>query len=701
MLITVGFYALTGREVSTATVAAILTVLGYSIYDTIIIFDRIRENVPLMRRASFRVIGNVSLWEVLPRSLATTFITLVPIASLYFFGGDTLKDFAFALLVGIGFGAYSSIFLAAPLVAVFMERQPEFARRRDDLGALEGVESVGGAAASDVDVDGGRRAGDETELRPGEPEPAPVSFAGARRRRRPGPDVVEARAPPPAPRVEAAWPNALARPSEPRSRPRARRPRPARARPPSASTRSRTSSRSGSGRLGRAAGGAHGHARELAPRGAAVGDSAGDAASSVIADLGIASRDAVSELELRVAQLEHRLKLARARPVAAARAVPTIPRMATRQRNLGRLSEIAQVAARHGFGYFLRRNRLGDLVTGGENGAGEATASDRGRRLREMLDELGPTFVKFGQLLSTRPDVVPPDIVIELRGLQDDVTPFPFEQVREMVEEELGLTVEQAFLEFDELPLASASIGQVHRAVLPDGQVVAVKVQRPEASRQIEADLGLLYQAAKLLRERVRALEFIDPRELVDEFARSIRLELDYGHEARNADAFRRNFENDPRVVVPRVIRTYSTTRILTLEFLDGTKVSELDVDALNPDERRDDRLQDGRHLDDDGLPARVLPLRPAPGQHLRHAERRARARRLRPGREADRRGHVQADAALRRRGDGERGRDPAPSEATSASATRPSASRSSGPSCACCSTATTALGSPTSTRCR
>ena len=156
MLITVGFYALTGREFSTATVAAILTVLGYSIYDTIIIFDRIRENVPLMRRASFRVIGNVSLWEVLPRSLATTFITLVPIASLYFFGGDTLKDFAFALLVGIGFGAYSSVFLAAPLVAVFKEREPEFARRRDDLGALAGH----GVRRRNAGLeDGGRRRG--------------------------------------------------------------------------------------------------------------------------------------------------------------------------------------------------------------------------------------------------------------------------------------------------------------------------------------------------------------------------------------------------------------------------------------------------------------------------------------------------------------------------------------------------------------
>ena len=143
VLITIGIYALLGQEVTTATVAAVLTVLGYSIYDTIIIFDRIRENIPLMKRASFRVVGNVSLWETIPRSLATTFITLVPIASLWLFGGDTLKDFAFALLVGIGAGAYSSIFIAAPLLAMFKEREPEYARRRDDEHAVD--VSVGGA----------------------------------------------------------------------------------------------------------------------------------------------------------------------------------------------------------------------------------------------------------------------------------------------------------------------------------------------------------------------------------------------------------------------------------------------------------------------------------------------------------------------------------------------------------------------------
>ena len=130
VLITVGVYSMTGREVTEATVAAVLTVLGYSIYDTIIIFDRIRENIPIMRRASFATITNISLWETIRRSLATTFITLLPVAALYFFGGATLQDFAFALLVGVTSGAYSSIFIAAPLLNLWKEREPEYARRK-------------------------------------------------------------------------------------------------------------------------------------------------------------------------------------------------------------------------------------------------------------------------------------------------------------------------------------------------------------------------------------------------------------------------------------------------------------------------------------------------------------------------------------------------------------------------------------------
>ncbi len=254
--------------------------------------------------------------------------------------------------------------------------------------------------------------------------------------------------------------------------------------------------------------------------------------------------------------------------------------MATRakQRNLGRLSEIAQVAVRHGFGYVIEGRRRGEPAV-------EGTA--RGRHLREMLDELGPTFVKFGQLLSTRPDVVPPDIITELRGLQDDVRPFPYADVERAIRDELGQPLERLFTEFEEVPLAAASIGQVHRAVLPNGRRVVVKVQRPNAPRQIEADLSLMFQAARLAKERIRALDFIDTHELVDEFARSIRQELDYRLEARNADTFHKDFAGHPHVTIPRVYWTYTRSRILTLEELEGIQLVDLDLEHWSLDQRR------------------------------------------------------------------------------------------------------------------
>jgi SecD/SecF fusion protein len=142
VLICIGIYALLGREVTSSTVAAILTVLGYSIYDTIIIFDRVRENIPIMRRSSFATIVNVSLWETIRRSLATSFITLLPVLALLLFGGATLKDFAFALMVGIASGAYSSIFIAAPLLAILKEREPEYARRKGETLTKRGMDEV-------------------------------------------------------------------------------------------------------------------------------------------------------------------------------------------------------------------------------------------------------------------------------------------------------------------------------------------------------------------------------------------------------------------------------------------------------------------------------------------------------------------------------------------------------------------------------
>jgi ubiquinone biosynthesis protein len=250
-------------------------------------------------------------------------------------------------------------------------------------------------------------------------------------------------------------------------------------------------------------------------------------------------------------------------------------------RTFGRLSEIAQVAARHGFGYFFEHRRLR------RRDIDDMSPSQRGVHLRAMLEELGPTFVKFGQLLSMRPDILPPDIIAELRGLQDDVRPFSYEEAEAVIQADLGLSIDRLFLEFEPTPIAAASIGQVHRAVLPNGRRVAVKVQRPNAPRQIEADIALLYQAAKLAKERVRRLDFIDTRGIVDEFARFIRQELDYRTEARNADTFRRHFAGHPRVRIPRVYWGYTRARVLTLEFLEGIQLADVSASNYSAVERR------------------------------------------------------------------------------------------------------------------
>ncbi len=256
-------------------------------------------------------------------------------------------------------------------------------------------------------------------------------------------------------------------------------------------------------------------------------------------------------------------------------------RPADRRQQVARLREIAQVSARHGFGYVFERRRRRRTAPEHES------AAAMGRHLRELLDELGPTFVKFGQLLSTRPDLVPEEVAAELRLLQDSVSPFPFTDVQAVVQTELRADIETLFASFSAEPVAAASIGQVHIAELQSGRKVAVKVQRPSAQRRVESDLALLYQVARLARRRVKRLQFMDTVGVVDEFARSIRRELDYRIEARNAEVFRRNFADEPRVVIPRVYWTYSSARVLTMEWLEGPKLGELDLPATLMEELR------------------------------------------------------------------------------------------------------------------
>ncbi|NLO27466.1 MAG: AarF/ABC1/UbiB kinase family protein [Actinobacteria bacterium] len=202
-----------------------------------------------------------------------------------------------------------------------------------------------------------------------------------------------------------------------------------------------------------------------------------------------------------------------------------------------------------------------------------------------MLDELGPTFVKFGQLLSTRPDIVPPDIVEELVRLQDDVSPFDFSIVDQVIREDLGLTIVRAFESFDAEPLASASIGQVHSARLPGGRKVVVKVQRPDAARRIGQDIELLLQFAELLEGRLEiGFSLV---ELVREFARTINRELDYVLEARNAARFSANFADDDSVRIPALFTRYCSSRILTMERIEGPTLNDPAIMALPLEERK------------------------------------------------------------------------------------------------------------------
>jgi ubiquinone biosynthesis protein len=250
--------------------------------------------------------------------------------------------------------------------------------------------------------------------------------------------------------------------------------------------------------------------------------------------------------------------------------------------NLRRFSQIGRVLVQHGFGFVfdVRRERRE------KKGLQELLAPNFGVRLRRTLDDLGPTFVKFGQLLSTRSDILPEGVLVELQKLQDTVRPMPAGAAQAIVERELGAPLEEVFVSFDPDPLGSASIGQVHRAVLRDAQVVAVKVQRPEAPGRVESDLELMRDFADFLDRRFGRRIFVDVRGLVAEFETVIRRELDYTAEAANARRFAANFAETP-VVIPRVHLDHSTSRVLTLQYIEGTRFPDIRPLLLAPSERR------------------------------------------------------------------------------------------------------------------
>ncbi len=255
---------------------------------------------------------------------------------------------------------------------------------------------------------------------------------------------------------------------------------------------------------------------------------------------------------------------------------------ATRPGNLRRFSQISRVLIRHGFGFVfdVRRDRRE------KKGLQEFLAPNFGVRLRRTLDDLGPTFVKFGQVLSTRSDILPDGVLFELQKLQDTATPMPAGVAQGIIERELGAPVDEVFASFDPVPLGSASIGQVHRAVLRGGETVAVKVQRPEAPRRVEGDLELMRDFAALLDRRFGRSLFVDVRGLVAEFEVVIRRELDYSAEAENARRFAANFAGT-QVIVPGIYLELSTSNVLTEEYIEGTRFRDIRPLALTPSERR------------------------------------------------------------------------------------------------------------------
>ncbi len=251
-------------------------------------------------------------------------------------------------------------------------------------------------------------------------------------------------------------------------------------------------------------------------------------------------------------------------------------------RHLNRYRQILTILFKYGFGDLIERLNIDQYIEVGLQifSKDKRPARDEklttAERVRIVFEELGPTYIKLGQALSTRSDLIPPDFMQELYQLQDHVRARPFHEIRQILLTELGLPIEEMFDAFDENPIASASIGQVHRACLKNGEAAAVKVQRPGIKNLIEVDLEIMLHLATLMERHIDEMAVHRPVKIIEEFTRALEKEIDYTIEATNMERFARIFLSDPTVYIPKVFRETSTERVLTMEFIEGIKISEL-----------------------------------------------------------------------------------------------------------------------------
>ncbi len=251
-------------------------------------------------------------------------------------------------------------------------------------------------------------------------------------------------------------------------------------------------------------------------------------------------------------------------------------------RHLNRYRQILTVLFKYGFGDLVDVLKIEQYLEIGlqmisRKRREQVERLTRSERVRMALEELGPSFIKLGQVLSTRPDLIPVEFVEELSKLQDHVPSFAYAEVAQIIESELGAAPGDIFLRFEETPLAAASIGQVHRAQLKDGEEVVVKVQRPGIRKIIEVDLEIMLHLALLMERHLEEFQVNRPVRIVEEFARTLEKEIDYTIEASHIERFARQFMDDATVYVPKVFRETTTERVLTMEYIDGVKASEID----------------------------------------------------------------------------------------------------------------------------